>query len=59
MLLRRLKERLIGCQEWEEFTGTTETRPMPGGNGNVEDSLIYFPSGPYRAIAIRDFDVTD
>ncbi|WP_294227376.1 DUF1579 domain-containing protein [uncultured Shimia sp.] len=55
---RRLKERLVGCQEWEEFTGTSETRPVLGGNGNIEDNLLNLPSGPYRAIAIRDFDVT-
>lgn len=56
---RRLKERLAGCEEWEEFSGTSETRPVLGGNGNVEDNLLNFPSGPYRAVAVRDFDVTD
>ncbi|WP_435668052.1 DUF1579 domain-containing protein [Maritalea sp.] len=29
-----------------------------GGNGNIEDNLLEFPSGPYRAIAIRSFDTT-
>lgn len=56
---RRLKERLVACQDWEEFDGTSETRPVLGGNGNIEDNLLGFPSGPYRAIAIRDFDPSD
>jgi hypothetical protein len=53
---RRLKRRLAGCDEWEVFEGTSATRPVLGGNGNIEDNLIHFPSGPYRAIAIRAFD---
>lgn len=54
---RRLKERLAGSNDWEEFTGTSETRTVLGGNGNVEDNLLNFPIGPYRAIAVRAFDV--
>ena len=53
---RRLKERLAGCDDWEEFSGTSETRLVLGGNGNIEDNLIDFPTGAYRAIAIRSFD---
>ncbi len=55
---RRLRERLTGCTDWDEFAGHSETRPVLGGNGNVEDNLLEFPDGPYRAIAIRAFDVT-
>lgn len=53
---RRLKARLAGCDEWEEFDGTCETRPILGGNGNVEDNVIGIPSGTYRAIALRSYD---
>ncbi|SFI35872.1 DUF1579 domain-containing protein [Jannaschia pohangensis] len=53
---RRLKERLVGCADWEDFDGTSETRPVLGGNGNVEDNLLEFPAGSYRAIALRSFD---
>ena len=28
---RRLKERLVGCDDWEEFNGTSETWPVLGG----------------------------
>ena len=53
---RRLKERLAGCTDWEEFSGTSQTQPVLGGNGNIEDNLLHFPSGAYRAIAVRSYD---
>lgn len=53
---RRLRERLANCDEWEEFGGTSTTRAILGGNGNVEDNLLEFPDGTYRAIALRSFD---
>jgi len=34
---RRLKERLKGCTEWEEFDATQEARLLPGGLGNIDD----------------------
>jgi hypothetical protein len=49
---RRLKQRLAGSDDWDTFAGTSETRPILGGLGNVED----FPGGAYRAIALRSFD---
>ncbi|MGL5448681.1 MAG: DUF1579 domain-containing protein [Rhabdaerophilum sp.] len=54
---RRLKERLAGCEEWEEFGGTCTARPILGGNGNFEENEIDFPGGAYRAIALRALDV--
>ncbi|MEW9919561.1 DUF1579 domain-containing protein [Marimonas sp. MJW-29] len=53
---RRLRERLTGCTDWESFEGTAEMRPVLGGNGNIEDNLLHFPGGSYRAIAIRSYD---
>ncbi|WP_106640372.1 DUF1579 domain-containing protein [Allosphingosinicella vermicomposti] len=53
---RRLKARLAGCTEWEEFEGTSEQRPLLGGNGNVEDNLLHLPGGDYRAVALPSFD---
>ncbi len=53
---RRLKARLAGCSEWEEFSGLSTTRPVLGGNGCIEDNLIHFPAGDYHAIAVRAFD---
>lgn len=53
---RRLKRRLAGDQEWEEFGGASSTRKVLGGLGNFEDNRIDLPSGAYRAIAVRSFD---
>ncbi|MFS2108269.1 DUF1579 domain-containing protein [Sphingomonas sp. Sphisp140] len=53
---RRLKSRLAGCTEWETFLGTSEQRPLLGGNGNVEDNLLHLPAGDYRAVALRSYD---
>lgn len=53
---RRLKERLKNSDDWETFEGTSSTQPILGGGGNVEDNVIGFPDGAYRAIALRSFD---
>lgn len=53
---RRLKERLAGCDDWDEFDGEMSTRAILGGYGNVEDNLLRFPDGEFRAIALRAFD---
>ena len=49
---RRLKARLTGCAEWDEFDGTCEARPLLGGCGNIEDNLIQSarrqPTAPWR-----------
>lgn len=56
---RRLATRLAGANDWEEFAGISETRPVLGGNGNVEDNVLYIASGSYRAIAVRSFDAAN
>jgi hypothetical protein len=53
---RRLKERLAGCAEWEEFPGTCHMRPLMDGQANVDDNLLELPSGTYRAVTIRAYD---
>ena len=53
---RRLKERLCGCQDWEEFGGTSHMAPILGGDGNIEDNVIDLPGGTIRAVALRSFD---
>ena len=35
---RRLRERLAGCDEWDEFEGTCFARPILDGLGNMEES---------------------
>lgn len=53
---RRLKERLVGCQAWETFEGSTVVQKMLGGLANVDDNLLHLPDGDYRALTLRSFD---
>jgi hypothetical protein len=52
---RRLKERLVGDTEWENFGGTCSAYPLLGGAGNVDDHVIELPGGSYRAASLRSF----
>ena len=53
---RRLKARLAGSDEWQEFEGTCEAWPILGGAGNIDDNVLELPAGDYRAISLRTFD---
>ncbi|MES2988129.1 MAG: DUF1579 domain-containing protein [Pseudomonadota bacterium] len=53
---RKLRERLTGCQEWDEFLGSCTAWRVLGGQGNIEDNVMVTPAGTYRAIAVRAFD---
>ena len=53
---RRLKDRLVGCAQWEVFGGTTCVQPLLGGAGNVDDNVLDLPAGAYRAATLRSFD---
>jgi hypothetical protein len=53
---RRLNSRMTGCTEWTEFPGTSSTRKILGGFGNVEDNVLNFPEGEVKAAAFRSFD---
>jgi hypothetical protein len=52
----RLKERLVGCTEWEHFAGTCVAHQTLGGFGNIDDNVLELPSGTYRAVTIRSFN---
>lgn len=51
---RRLKARLAGCTEWEEFTSTGKVRPILGGAGNFGE--IHFPTKGYTGATLRLFN---
>jgi len=53
---RRLNERLRGCTEWTEFPGTSSTRKLLQGFGNVEDNVLEMPGQTVRAAAFRSYD---
>lgn len=52
----RLRDRLVGSTTWDEFGGKCSCSPTLGGLGNVDDCLLYLPTGKYRAVAPRAFD---
>lgn len=53
---RRLRQRLVGCTEWDEFGGSSELRQLMDGRANVDDCLLELPGGAYRAVTLRSFD---
>ena len=53
---RRLRRRLAGETHGDECGGTTSTRKILGGLGNLDENVIDLPSGAYEAITLRLFD---
>jgi hypothetical protein len=53
---RRLKERLQGRTEWEEFPSTCRARPILGGLGNLDEFTLDPPSGQVLAVTVRLYD---
>lgn len=37
---RRLRERLVGCTEWDTFTGMNVAKKVMGGFGNVDENGV-------------------
>lgn len=52
----RLKARLAGSNEWNEFAGTCTMVPTLNGFGNMDDNWLDLPAGAYRAMGIRAFN---
>lgn len=50
---RRLKERLKGCTDWEEFESTTEARKILGGLGNFDEITMERDSGTIHGMTVR------
>jgi hypothetical protein len=55
---RRLKQRLAGNTQWEEFGSTLRNWPVLGGFGNVGDNVFNAAGGAYRGMSIRTYDET-
>jgi hypothetical protein len=53
---RRLKLRLAGNHDWEEFEGTSRLEMTMAGAGTVDDNWLDLPGGAYRAVGIRAYD---
>lgn len=52
---RRLRKRLAGSTEWDEFESTVVARPLAGGLGN-EDEYRTDYAGGFTAMSFRFFD---
>jgi hypothetical protein len=52
---RRLRERLAGCTEWDEFEATVVARPILDGMGNEDDYRTDYGGG-YVGMSFRFFD---
>jgi hypothetical protein len=51
----RLNARFADCQDWTCFEGRSSTVRILGGFGNLEDNILDFPGGAFRAAAMRSF----
>jgi hypothetical protein len=57
---QRLKTRLnrpVSATDWEHFQGVCITQKTLGGFGNIDDNILELPSGSYRAMTVRSYDV--
>lgn len=52
---RRLKERLAGSTEWQDFGGSMRCAPILGGSGSFDENVIDLPGGAYQACTLRLF----
>lgn len=48
---RRLKQRWVGSQEWDEFAATSKIQPVLGGIGNVDEFKA--PSQGFGGLTLR------
>jgi hypothetical protein len=53
---RRLRERLTGSAQWDEFEGTTVARPVWGGLANVDEYEGHAPFGLIQGMTVRLYD---
>ncbi len=56
VLHRRLRRRLAGDTEWDEFTGPASARKILGGLGNFDEISLPLPSGAYAGATVRLFN---
>ncbi len=52
---RRLRARLTGCQDWDEFEGRAEVQALPERLGNQDQSSFDY-GGPVTGLSFRFFD---
>ena len=53
---RRLRERLAGCTDWDEFENTYEARTHLNGLVSIDEGALPVPS-QYRGMTFRTYDI--
>ena len=53
---KRLKTRLVACNDWEEFNGTHKMERLLNGIANLEQHFMCFPEGEMEGMALRIFN---
>ena len=53
---RRLKERLAGSHEWQEFDGTQSFRLLIDSYANEDENVMNLPGGAYKGVTLRAYD---
>lgn len=53
---RRLRERLQGSQDWEEFSGRSEAHRVLGDLGNFDEITMNRAGGETKGMTVRLFD---
>lgn len=53
---RRLRERLKGCDSWEEFEGESYARKTLNGLGNIDEVTNKRASGTFQGLTLRLYD---
>lgn len=53
---RKLKESLVGCDEWDEFNATQNLHQILQGSGNFDIFSTEFDRKPFEGFTLRLFD---
>jgi hypothetical protein len=53
---RRLRERLKGSTDWDEFEGTVEVRQLWGGQANIDEYRAEAPFGRIQGLTLRIYN---
>ncbi len=54
---RRLRERLVGSTDWEDFTGLSTAQKILGGLGNFDETSFTRESGRLDGMTLRLFNL--
>jgi hypothetical protein len=53
---RRLRQRLVGSNDWEEFDGTSHWQSILGGNANFNESVVQRSGETVQSLGLRAYD---